>query len=119
MNRSVLNIYDIVKMYKCKQPRLSRVNLFFLAAFNLVNNSQQHVVNVAVGSLLYITIRRGVIIMTIGERLKQTDRITYNKLIKMFRIEVDKPKIKLGDSVENLMGHNSYKKVKGRIRQIK
>ena len=82
--------------------------------------TQYVVVNVAVGSLLYITIRRGVIIMAIGERLRRTDRITYNKLIKMFKIQVDKPKkIKLGDSVENLMGHNSYKKVKGRIRQIK
>ena len=57
--------------------------------------------------------------MAIGERLRRTDRDTYNKLIKMLKIEVDKPKMKLGDSVENLMAHDSYKRVKGRIKQIK
>lgn len=57
--------------------------------------------------------------MTIGERLKETDRYTYDKLLKLFRVEVakPKPKIKLGCNVEELMGHNSYKKVKGRVKQ--
>lgn len=55
--------------------------------------------------------------MNIGDNLKQSDKDTYNKLIKMCSKQ-DK-RIELGDSIKNLMGHNSYKKVKGRIRQIK
>ena len=58
--------------------------------------------------------------MTIGEILKHKDINAYKKLMQLCRKE-DKPKksIKLGDSIENLMGHRSYKKVKGRIVQLK
>jgi hypothetical protein len=54
--------------------------------------------------------------MTIGEYIKATDRNTYNKLLKLCDFKVKKP-IALGDSVENLMKHDSYKKVKGRVKQ--
>lgn len=61
--------------------------------------------------------------MTIEEILKHKDINTYNKLNRM-RIKHKKEpfaaiEIKLGDSIENLMGHRSYKKVKGRIVQLK
>lgn len=57
--------------------------------------------------------------MTIGEYLKQTDTYTYNKLMNMFKFKADKPKkeIKLGCSVEELMRHDSHKKVGGKIKQ--
>ncbi|WP_093755210.1 hypothetical protein [Tepidimicrobium xylanilyticum] len=58
--------------------------------------------------------------MTIGERLRLTDINTYNRLIKLFKTEIDKPRrIDLGDSVENLMKHDSHKRVRGALRQIK
>ena len=58
--------------------------------------------------------------MTIGEILKYNDINTYKKLMQLSR-KTNKPKksIELGDSIENLMGHRSYKKVKGRIVQLK
>lgn len=54
--------------------------------------------------------------MTIGEYIKATDIKTYNKLLKMCDFKVKKP-IVLGDSIENLMKHDSYKRVGRRVRQ--
>lgn len=57
--------------------------------------------------------------MTIGEYLKSTDRDTYYRLINMFKIKENKRKknIKLGDSIENLMRSDSYKREGRRIKQ--
>lgn len=55
--------------------------------------------------------------LTIGERLKLTDINTYYKLLKMCSKTTDKPKIELGCSVENLMGHDYYKREGRRIKQ--
>lgn len=57
--------------------------------------------------------------MTIGEILKYKDIDTYNKLMQMHRVKIDKPKKKiiLGDSIENLMGHDSYYKSGGKVKQ--
>ena len=55
-------------------------------------------------------------LMTIGEYIKATDIKTYNKLLKLCDFKVKKP-IALGDSVENLMKHDSYKRVGRRVRQ--
>lgn len=59
--------------------------------------------------------------MTIGEYLRLTDIDTYRKLLKMFMVKIDKSKkeIRLGDSVENLMRHDSYKKIGGKIKQTR
>lgn len=58
--------------------------------------------------------------MTMGEYLKSTDRDTYNRLINMFKIKENKKKdIKLGDSIENLMSHNSYKRIGRRVKQVR
>ncbi len=54
--------------------------------------------------------------MAIGEYIKETDIKTYNKLLKLCDIKHKKP-IPLGDSIENLMRHDSYKRVGRRIRQ--
>ncbi len=54
--------------------------------------------------------------MTIGEYLKLTDIEIYIKLIKLYK---PKKEIKLGDSIENLMSHSSYKRIGRRVRQIK
>jgi hypothetical protein len=54
--------------------------------------------------------------MTIGEYIKATDRNTYDKLLKLCDFKIKKP-IALGDSVENLMKHDSYKRVGRRVRQ--
>ena len=54
--------------------------------------------------------------MAIGEYIKATDRNTYNKLLKMCDFRVKKS-IALGDSVESLMSHDSYKRVGRRVRQ--
>jgi hypothetical protein len=56
--------------------------------------------------------------MTIGEYIKLTDIETYEKLIKLCKNK-PKKKIELGDSIENLMKSNSYRRVGRRIRQIK
>ena len=46
--------------------------------------------------------------MTIGEIIRYKDIDTYRKLLKMCSKKIDKPKpIKLGDSIENLMKHDS------------
>ena len=57
--------------------------------------------------------------MTIGEILRYKDRDTYNRLIQTYREKIDKPKkkIRLGDNVENLMGHDSYYKSGGKVKQ--
>lgn len=55
--------------------------------------------------------------MTIGEYIKQTDRDTYYKLINMFKVKEPKKKIKLGDSIENLMKSDSYSRSGRRIKQ--
>lgn len=56
--------------------------------------------------------------LTIGEYIKLTDINTYHKLKKLCRGEhKPKKKIKLGDSVENLMKADSYVKVSGKIKQ--
>lgn len=53
--------------------------------------------------------------MTIGEYIKLTDIETYKKLIKLCK---NKPKkIELGDSIENLMKSNSYRREGRRIVQ--
>lgn len=54
--------------------------------------------------------------MTIGEYIKATDRKTYNKLLKLCDFKVKKP-IALGDSLESLMSHDSYKRVGRRVRR--
>ena len=54
--------------------------------------------------------------MTIGEYIKHTDIETYKKLIKLCK---PKKEIELGDSIENLMSHSSYKRIGRRVRQIK
>jgi hypothetical protein len=56
------------------------------------------------------------VLMTIGEYIRATDRITYNKLLKLCDFKIKKP-IALGDSIENLMKHDSYKRVGRRVRQ--
>lgn len=57
--------------------------------------------------------------MTIGEILKLTDTDTYYKLLKLFKIEIKKPKkeIKLGCSVEELMRSDSYSRSGRRVKQ--
>lgn len=58
--------------------------------------------------------------MTIGEYLRLTDKYTYRELLKLCNKTIDKPKpIKLGDSIKNLMKHDSYRKIGGKIRQTK
>lgn len=54
-----------------------------------------------------------------GEYIKQTDIKQYNRLKNMFKAKTSKIKkeIKLGDSIENLMKHDSYKREGGRIKQ--
>lgn len=54
--------------------------------------------------------------MTIGEYIEVTDIKTYDKLLKLYDFKIKKP-IVLGDSIENLMKHDSYKRVGRRIRQ--
>ena len=53
--------------------------------------------------------------MTIGEYIKLTDIETYRKLMQIGRDN----KIKLGDRPERLMQHDAYKRIGGRIRQVK
>lgn len=60
--------------------------------------------------------------MTIGEILKHKDINTYNKLMQLYKKKYKeepfaKLEIKLGDSIENLMGHDSYSRSGGRIKQ--
>lgn len=62
----------------------------------------------------------------IGDQLKNKDKETYNELKQLFKdenidknIEKKKEKIKLGDSVENLMRHDSHKRIGRRMRQVK
>ena len=59
--------------------------------------------------------------MTVGERLKHNDIDTYYKLLNMCRGKIDKPrkKVELGDSIENLMSNRSYKRIGGRMRQMR
>ncbi len=54
--------------------------------------------------------------MTIGEYIQATDIKTYNKLLKLCNSKPKKP-ISLGDSIENLMKHDSYRRVGRRVRQ--
>lgn len=51
--------------------------------------------------------------MTIGEYLRRNDIDTYRKLMKMGKDN----EIKLGDKPENLMKHDSYKRIGRRIKQ--
>ena len=55
--------------------------------------------------------------MTIGEYIKLTDIKTYRKLLAMFKIDKPKKKIELGNSIENLMKSDSYKREGRRIKQ--
>lgn len=57
--------------------------------------------------------------MTIGDILRYKDINTYNKLMQLYKVREAKPKkeIKLGDNIENLMGHDSYSRSGGRIKQ--
>ncbi|AOY77205.1 hypothetical protein [Clostridium formicaceticum] len=52
----------------------------------------------------------------IGEQLKYKDRKTYNELKQLCK---SKEKIQLGDRPENLMKHDSHKRVGRRMRQVK
>ncbi len=53
----------------------------------------------------------------ISEQIKHKDMETYKKLKNSFKPE--KQGIKLGDTPENLMKANSYKREGRRIRQVK
>lgn len=56
--------------------------------------------------------------MTIGEILEINYPYAYKRLMQIRKTEKPKPqKIELGDSVENLMKADSYKKVRGALRQ--
>ncbi|WP_077369698.1 hypothetical protein [Anaerosalibacter sp. Marseille-P3206] len=59
--------------------------------------------------------------MTIGEIIRYKDINTYRKLTKMCSKKIDKPKkeIELGDTVENLMQHDSYRREGRRLKQTK
>ncbi len=58
--------------------------------------------------------------MTIGQYIKLTDIETYNKLKNLCRLDIDKPKkIELGDRPENLMKHDTYRRVRGALRQTR
>jgi UTP-glucose-1-phosphate uridylyltransferase len=58
--------------------------------------------------------------MTIGEYLYIYDRDMYRKLMKIGRKQKKKKNnIELGDSIENLMRHDSYRRQGRRIRQTK
>lgn len=59
--------------------------------------------------------------MTIGEYLRGTDIDTYHKLLKLRGGRTGKStrEIQLGDSPENLMKANAYKRINRRIRQVK
>lgn len=51
--------------------------------------------------------------MTIGEYLREKDINTYKKLMKIGK----KQNIKLGDTPENLMKHDSHRRIGRRIKQ--
>lgn len=55
--------------------------------------------------------------MSIEEYIKLIDVDTYNKIIKMYKISKSPKEIELGDKVENLMKHDSYKRVRGKLVQ--
>lgn len=56
--------------------------------------------------------------MTIGDIIQNNDPYTYSKLVKIGKISIEsKNKIKLGDSAENLMKADGYKRVGGALRQ--
>lgn len=55
--------------------------------------------------------------MTIGQYIKHTDIETYKKLLRFCKVNKPKKEIKLGDSAENLMKHDSHKRVKGKLVQ--
>ncbi len=58
--------------------------------------------------------------MTIGEIIKLHSPETYIKLKSIDKINNKaKTEIKLGDKIENLMSHDSYKRSGRRIRQVK
>lgn len=58
--------------------------------------------------------------MRIGEYLRESDIDTYKKLKRVRKSKRKKKnKIELGDRPENLMKHDAYKRVRGRLRQIK
>jgi len=57
----------------------------------------------------------------ISEILKHKDYDTYIALKKAFKHKEPKKdkEIKLGDSPQNLMKHDAYKRVGGRLKQVK
>lgn len=55
--------------------------------------------------------------MTIGNYIKLTDIDTYKKIIKLYKISKSPKEIELGDKVESLMKHDSYKRVRGKLVQ--
>lgn len=57
--------------------------------------------------------------MTIGEILQINSPGIYKKLIQIGKADKPKKKIELGDSTENLMSANSYKRVRGALRQTR
>lgn len=71
--------------------------------------------------------------MQIYEYLSKTDLPTYQRIIKLYNFNPEKPikhkaerkrktkknDIELGDSIEHLMSHRAYKRVRGALRQIR
>lgn len=55
--------------------------------------------------------------MTIGDILQVNSIDAYKKLMQISKTEKPKKKIELGDSVENLMKADSYKREGRRIKQ--
>ncbi len=60
--------------------------------------------------------------MAVGDIIKYKDIEIYRKLEQMklgIKQSKKKSKIKLGDSIENLMSHSSYKRVNGALKQTR
>lgn len=55
--------------------------------------------------------------MTIGEIVHINSPGIYKKLMQIGKEKPKKKDVKLGDSVENLMKHDSHERVRGSIRQ--
>lgn len=54
----------------------------------------------------------------ISTQIKHKDINTYKRIKDLFAVKEGKG-ISLGDTPENLMKHSSYKRIKGRVRQVK
>lgn len=54
----------------------------------------------------------------VSTQIKHKDMNTYKRIKDLFAVKPEKG-ISLGDTPENLMKHSSYKRIKGRVRQVK